>query len=211
MIYILSISIISAYLVNKYIHIICSEIPNNIKIKLLIYMSTILISLLIYQKYNKRITIDSIKYILLIPFLVIISIIDYYTTDIYDITLFSGIIIQVMIFLFSINNELNSLSHISGLFIGFIIPFIIAKITKGLGEGDIGLFSLCCFALGHNYSLYLISLSFILASIYCIYVLLMKSGKIRKIPFAPFISLATIMIILTKFDLLNFYLYIINN
>ena len=209
MIYIILIAILSAYIVNKYVHIICNEVPKNNKTKILIYIITMLVSILIYIKYD--LSIESIKYILLIPFLVIISIIDYHTTDIYDITLFSGIIIQSVLFILSINNELNSLSHINGLLIGFIIPFLIAKITKGLGEGDIGLFSLCCFALGHNYSLYLISLSFILASIYCIYVLLIKSGKIRKIPFAPFISLATVMIILTKFDLLNFYLNIINN
>lgn len=209
MIYIILIALLSAYAVNKYTYIICNEIPKNYKTKVFIYISIILISILIYIKYN--LTIDSIKYISLLPFLVIISIIDYHTKDIYDITLLSGIIIQSIIFLLSINNEHNLLSHVSGLLVGFIIPFLIAKITKGLGEGDIGLFSLCCFALGHNYSLYLISLSFILASIYCIYVLLIKIGKIRKIAFAPFISLATVMIILTKFDLLNFYLNIISS
>lgn len=209
MIYIILTASLFAYAVNKYTYIICNEVPKNNKIKIFIYISIIMISILIYIKHN--LTIESIKYISLLPFLVIISIIDYHTTDIYDITLLSGIIIQGIIFLLSINNGYNSLSYISGLLLGFIIPFLIAKITKGLGEGDIGLFSLCCFALGHNYSLYLIYLSFILASIYCIYAILIKSGKIRKIAFAPFISLATVIIILTKFDLLNFYLNIINN
>lgn len=209
MIYIILTALLFSYAVNKYTYIICNEVPKSNKIKIFIYISIIMISILIYIKHN--LTIESIKYISLLPFLVIILIIDYHTTDIYDITLLSGIIIQGIIFLLSINNVYNSLSYISGLLLGFIIPFLIAKITKGLGEGDIGLFSLCCFALGHNYSLYLIYLSFILASIYCIYVILIKSGKIRKIAFAPFISLATVIIILTKFDLLNFYLNIINN
>lgn len=209
MIYIILTALLFSYAVNKYTYIICNKVPKSNKIKIFIYISIIMISILIYIKHN--LTIESIKYISLLPFLVIISIIDYHTTDIYDITLLSGIIIQGIIFLLSINNVYNSLSYISGLLLGFIIPFLIAKITKGLGEGDIGLFSLCCFALGHNYSLYLIYLSFILASIYCIYVILIKSGKIRKIAFAPFISLATVIIILTKFDLLNFYLNIINN
>ena len=43
------------------------------------------------------------------------------------------------------------------------------------------------------------------------YILLTKSDKIRKIPFAPFISLATILIILTNFDILNFWFNIISN
>lgn len=209
MIYIILTALLFSYAVNKYTYIICNEVPKSNKIKIFIYISIIMISILIYIKHN--LTIESIKYISLLPFLVIISIIDYHTTDIYDITLLSGIIIQGIIFLLSINNGYNSLSYISGLLLGFIIPFLIAKITKGLGEGDIGLFSLCCFVLGHDYSIYLIYLSFILASIYCIYVILIKSGKIRKIAFAPFISLATVIIILTKFDLLNFYLNIINN
>ena len=54
-------------------------------------------------------------------------------------------------------------------------------------------------------------LSFILASVYCVYILLAKSDKIRKIPFAPFISLATVLIILTNFDILNFWFDIISN
>jgi prepilin signal peptidase PulO-like enzyme (type II secretory pathway) len=82
----------------------------------------------------------------------------------------------------------------------------LAKITKGLGDGDIGLYGLCCFALGKNYSLYLIVLSFILASVYCVYILLAKSDKIRKIPFAPFISLGTILIMITNYDILNLIL-----
>ena len=172
MIYIILTALLFSYAVNKYTYIICNEVPKSNKIKIFIYIS--MISILIYIKHN--LTIESIKYISLLPFLVIISIIDYHTTDIYDITLLSGIIIQGIIFLLSINNVYNSLSYISGLLLGFIIPFLIAKITKGLGEGDIGLFSLCCFALGHNYSLYLIYLSFILASIYCIYVILIKDS-----------------------------------
>ena len=90
--------------------------------------------------------------------------------------------------------------------VGIIIPYILAKITKGLGEGDIGLYGLCCFVLGEKLFNILIFLSFILASIYCMYILLTKSDKIRKIPFAPFISLATILIILTNFDILIFSL-----
>ncbi|WP_290453085.1 prepilin peptidase [Romboutsia ilealis] len=165
----------------------------------------ILSMVLTYQKYG--ITQQSVKYLSLIPFIIIISIIDYHTTYIYDITILSGIIIQCGIFLISPDIK----TYITALLVGIIIPYILAKITKGLGEGDIGLYGLCCFALGKNYSIYLIFLSFILASIYCVYILLTKGDKIRKIPFAPFISLATILIILTNFDILNFWFNIISN
>lgn len=205
MIYIILIAIIISYICNDQIYKICNELPKTKSNTIIIYIIMILSMVLTYQKYG--ITQQSVKYLSLIPFIIIISIIDYHTTYIYDITILSGIIIQCGIFLISPDIK----TYITALLVGIIIPYILAKITKGLGEGDIGLYGLCCFALGKNYSIYLIFLSFILASIYCVYILLTKGDKIRKIPFAPFISLATILIILTNFDILNIWFNIISN
>lgn len=205
MIYIILIAIIISYICNNQIYKICNELPKTKSNTIIIYILMILSMVLTYQKYG--ITQQSVKYLSLIPFIIIISIIDYHTTYIYDITILSGIIIQCGVFLISPDVKM----YITALLIGIIIPYILAKITKGLGEGDIGLYGLCCFALGKNYSIYLIFLSFILASIYCVYILLTKGDKIRKIPFAPFISLATILIILTNFDILNIWFNIISN
>lgn len=205
MIYIILIAIIISYICNDQIYKICNELPKTKSNTIIIYIIMILSMVLTYQKYG--ITQQSVKYLSLIPFIIIISIIDYHTTYIYDITILSGIIIQCGVFLISPDVKM----YITALLIGIIIPYILAKITKGLGEGDIGLYGLCCFALGKNYSIYLIFLSFILASIYCVYILLTKGDKIRKIPFAPFISLATILIILTNFDILNIWFNIISN
>ena len=204
MIYIILISIVISYICNNQIYKICDELTKNKYNTIIIYTLMILCMALIYQKYG--ITPQSIKYLSLIPFIIIISIIDYHTTYIYDITVVSGVLIQGIIFLIQPDEK-----YLLAFFIGIIVPYILAKITKGLGDGDIGLFGLCCFALGKNYSLYLIVLSFILASVYCVYILLAKSDKIRKIPFAPFISLATVLIILTNFDILNFWFDIISN
>ena len=204
MIYIILIATIISYICNKQVYKICEELNKSKFNTIIIYISIILSMVLIYIKYG--ITSQSIKYLSLIPFIIIISIIDYHTTYIYDITVVSGILIQGLIFLIQPDEK-----YLLAFFIGIIVPYILAKITKGLGDGDIGLFGLCCFALGKNYSLYLIVLSFILASVYCVYILLAKSDKIRKIPFAPFISLATVLIILTNFDILNFWFDIISN
>ena len=204
MIYIILIAIIVSYICDKQIYKICDELTKTKSNTIIIYTLMILSMVLIYQKYG--ITSQSIKYLSLIPFIIIISIIDYHTTYIYDITVINGILIQGIIFFI----EPDIKKYLLAFIIGIIVPYILAKTTKGLGEGDIGLYGLCCFALGKNYSLYLIALSFILASIYCVYILFRKSDKIRKIPFAPFISLATVLIILTNFDILNFWFDIIN-
>ena len=204
MIYIILIATIISYICDKQIYKICDELTKTKSNTIIIYTVMILSMVLIYQKHG--ITSQSIKYLSLIPFIIIISIIDYHTTYIYDITVVSGVLIQGIIFLIQPDEK-----YLLAFFIGIIVPYILAKITKGLGDGDIGLFGLCCFALGKNYSLYLIVLSFILASVYCVYILLAKSDKIRKIPFAPFISLAAVLIILTNFDILNFWFDIISN
>ncbi|MPM60410.1 hypothetical protein SDC9_107261 [bioreactor metagenome] len=209
MIYILIISIIASYISNKQIYSICDEIKKDKTNTVIIYTVIILTMISIYLKYG--FTIESVKYLTLIPFIVIISIIDYHTTDIYDITVLSGIIIQGVIFISTLNKDLNSASHISSMIIGLVLAYIISKITKGLGQGDIGLYSLCSFTLGHDYAVYLVSLSYILACIYCIYILFMKSDKIRKIPFAPFISLSTIIIMMTNNDILKIYFDVIGN
>lgn len=201
MIYIIINSIIFAYIANRYMYKICDEIKKVSINTVLIYTIILSISVLIYQKYG--ITIESLKYIALLPFITIISIIDYHTNYIYDITILSGIIIQGIIFIITSKLDTNATSHIVALILGFLMPYILVKITNGLGSGDIGLYSLCCFVLGHNYTFYLIILSFILACVYCIYSLLIKNDKIIKIPFAPFISMSTILIILTNYDILD--------
>ena len=205
MIYIILTGVIISHISNNQIYKICDEITKTKTNTISVYLLIILSMVLIYQKYG--ITIQSIKYLSLVPFIIIISIIDYHTKYIYDITILSGIITQG-IFLF-VCKDIKE--YLLAFVIGIVVPYILAKITKGLGDGDIGLYGLCCFALGKDYSLYIIALSFILASVYCVYILLRKSLKIRKIPFAPFISLATILIILTNFDILNFWFDIINN
>lgn len=208
MIYIVIISIIISHICNKQIYIICDELKRTNINTISIYTITISTMILIYYKYG--LTIQSVKYLSLIPFIIIISIIDYHTTYIYDITLLSGIIIQGVIFIITINKVQSPTSQISSMIIGLILASMISIITKGLGEGDIGLIGLCAFTLGNESAIGLINLSYILAFPYGIYILLLKSKETRKISFAPFISLATITIMLTNNDIFKIYFDIIS-
>ena len=90
MIYIILISIIISHICNKQIYKICDDLEKSKKNTIIIYTLIILTMILIYKKYG--ITLQSIKYLSLIPFIIVISIIDYHTTYIYDITILSGII-----------------------------------------------------------------------------------------------------------------------
>lgn len=67
------------------------------KIKIFLY---VIIPIIIYMLYVKLgLSKEFIMYSILIGFLIVISIVDYYTMYIYDITTISGIIVQGFIIL----------------------------------------------------------------------------------------------------------------
>ena len=206
---IIIIFIALSYILEKIIYKLDSSIHKSFTNKILIFLPNMIIPILIYTKYE--LTIQTISYMMLIPFLTIVSIIDFRTTYVYDVTILSGIIMQSVIFLLNKDTYTGSMSHIKGLFIGILLSYILSKITKSLGDGDIGFYGLCAFVLGHNNVAYMIFLSFMIGSIYGVYVILIKGKSIKSsIPFTPFISLATILIILTEKDIINLYFDILS-
>lgn len=203
------IFMILSYISERIIYRLDNSMDKNLTNKILIFLPNMIIPILIYTKYE--LSIQAISYMALIPFLTMVSIIDFRTTYVYDITILSGIIMQSVIFLLNKQLSRGSMIHIKGLFIGVVLSYILAKATKSLGDGDIGFYGLCAFVLGQEYSLYMIFLSFMLASIYGGYILLRKRRSIKSsIPFTPFISLATILIILTQKDIINLYFDILS-
>ncbi len=208
---IVAIFLIISYVENKLIYLICKEIEPSLSNSIIVYLTSIITSLLIYNKYE--ITLDSLSYFLLIPFVVVISIIDFRTSFVYDITVVSGIIIQGVVFILSKISYVELLEHFEGLIIGLLLSFLMCKLTKALGEGDIAFYGLCCFVLGAKHSLNLFALSFFITSIFGI-LLILKQRKINlkvRIPFTPFISVATILIILTQYDIIKIYFEMISN
>lgn len=168
-----------------------------------------IIPILIYNKYET--SMQTLSYMMLVPFLIIISIMDFRTIYVYDIVILSGIIMQSVILLLSKELRMGLMGNIKGLCIGAILSYFLAKITKSLGDGDILFYGLCAFVLGKKYCLYLIFLSFIVGSIYGIFILLTRKKSIKsEIPFTPFISLATILIILTQDNIINLYFDILS-
>ena len=207
---VIAIFLIVSYIENKLIYKICKEIKPSLSNTIIIYSTSIIISLLIYNKYE--ITTNSISYFLLVPFIVLISIIDFRTSFVYDIMVVSGIIIQSVVFILMKIPYVCLLDHLGGLLIGLLLSFLICKITKAIGEGDIGVYGLCCFVLGAEHSLNVFVLSFFITSLVGIFIIL-KQRKLNlnlRIPFTPFISMATILIMLTQYDIIKIYFEIIS-
>ena len=119
---------ILSYISEKIIYKLDNCMDKNLINKILIFLPNMIIPILIYTKYE--LSTQTISYMLLIPFLTMVSIIDFRTTYVYDITILSGIIMQSGIFL--LNKELNIslMSHIKGLFIGVVLSYILAKVIR---------------------------------------------------------------------------------
>ncbi|MEG2246765.1 MAG: A24 family peptidase [Peptostreptococcaceae bacterium] len=169
------------------------ELDKNKLVKIIyIIIPTLVFVLYVKLGFNE----EFLRYSILICFLLVISIIDYYTMYIYDITIISGIIIQGFILLTTKDIIIN---HILGLIFGFIIPYIMVKLTKGVGSGDIGVYALCCFCIGIEKCIYMIPISFMIGGVYGVYLIVSrKKSKNSYMPFAPCIFLATLFVILSQ-------------
>ena len=206
---ILIVFIILSFLSEKIIYKLDNSLDKNLINKVLIFLPNMIIPILIYNKYET--SMQTLSYMMIVPFLIIISIMDFRTIYVYDIVILSGIIMQSVILLLSKELRMGLMGNIKGLCIGAILSYFLAKITKSLGDGDILFYGLCAFVLGEKYCLYLIFLSFIIGSIYGIFILLTRKKSIKsEIPFTPFISLATILIILTQDNIINLYFDILS-
>lgn len=162
----------------------------NSKIKKLLYVIIPIVICMLYVKLG--LNEEFLRYSILICFLVVISLVDYYTMYIYDITIISGIMVQGFIILMTRGIIIN---HLLGLIFGLIIPYIMVRITKGIGSGDVGVYALCCFCIGIGNCIYIIPISFMIGGIYGVYLLITKKkSKDSYIPFAPCILLGTLFI-----------------
>ncbi len=172
----------------------------------LIELVTGVLFLLIYLTYG--FSFLALKYIVLICFLIVISIIDFETNYVYSNTTCLGIILGV-IFIVAEAILLKS-SFINYLFGGFIGGGLIALIVYtvgGMGEGDIEICALCGIFLGWKYTLIMLFLTFIIGAIISMILIVFKL-KNRKdyIPLGPFIFISVIITIFSGLKIWNMYI-----
>ena len=150
--------------------------------------------------------LDRINYFIFFVLAIIISLIDYYTMYVYDILVFSGIIIQSVVKIVNGNVEILVDSVLAGLLCA-LISYLIVKATNMMGTGDVGVYALCAMTIGFKSSLSLIPGSFLVSAIFLI-IRLIGGNRDKKIAFAPYIIITTILNIL-GFDIVRSYLDII--
>ncbi|KRQ86854.1 Type 4 prepilin-like proteins leader peptide-processing enzyme [Caloramator mitchellensis] len=165
-----------------------------------------LIYILLFIKFG--LTLIFIKYSILSSLIIVISVIDLFTTDIYTNTIYFGTAVGIIfIFIFLLMKQ-NIITFIIGALIGAGVISIIILTTHGMGWGDAELLFVIGLFLGVKLTIVTVFLSFILGGFIGSLLILLKI-KSRKdyIPFGPFISLATLISILWGDTLLSFYIF----
>jgi len=166
---------------------------------------TAILFLSIYLKYG--FTIESIKYIILSSFLIIIGMIDYYTMDVYSIITYTGIIVGIIFILIEYLTKSQIYTYLyGGILAGLVIALIII-LTKGMGWGDFEICIMSGLYLGFSKSIVMLMVSFILGGIIGILLIISKK-KTKKdyIPFGPYIVLGSIISILFADKIILWYL-----
>ena len=174
------------------------------KLTIFLIISTFVYIISIFKIYPNN--LYRFGYFIFFVLAIIISLIDYYTMYVYDILVFSGIIIQSVVKILNENVEILVDSVLAGLLCA-LISYLIVKATNMMGTGDVGVYALCAMTIGFKSSLSLIPGSFLVSAIFLI-IRFICGNRDKKIAFAPYIIIAAILNIL-GFDILRCYLDII--
>lgn len=164
----------------------------------------------VYLKYGYELL--TLKFIIFISILIIISIIDIDTTDVYLCTTLPGIISGFVFALINVlsNNAIKGYLFAAIISIGAII--LINTITEkfirlpAVGMGDAEVLVICGLFLGSKFGLLMLFMAVVSGGIVGIVLIVFKiKDKIDYMPFVPFITSASIITILFGQNILNFY------
>lgn len=187
----------------------CRNCRQKISIRYpLIELSTGAVFLALYIEYG--LTFITLKYIILACLLIVIGIIDYDTTDVYDSVIITGCVITAILisggFFMKYILLKDILNYILGALLGGGLITLIIVITGGMGWGDAEICALCGLYFGLLLTVEQLMLSFVIGGFIAVTLMLMKK-KSRKdyIPFGPFISIAGLITMLFGQIILNWY------
>ena len=190
----------------------CRNCSEKISIRYaMVEIATAILFLLTYFQYGA--TIYLVRYLLLIPFLIVIAMIDYDTMEVYTSTTWAAIAVGLLFL--GVNFYLGEpvVTYIYGGLLGAgTIAFIIllTKLilgTEGMGWGDAEICGLCGLFLGFKLTFMMMFFSFLIGGIIGVYLLRFKKRNGRsEMPFGPSIIMATFLIMIWGDKILSWYL-----
>lgn len=195
------------FLAGEFMYLCITRIPKEDKVinkpyiiknkKSMIFSYIIgILTVVIYLKYN--VSLLTIKYLMLMYIITVIGIIDYKTTDVYFKTTLPGIIVGLVFILIGTYYSISPTEYIlSGLVAGGTIAITHYISKGGIGGGDAEAFLICGLFLGIEKTIIVTLLSFTIATILGLSLVLLKRRKFKdSMPFIPFIAVTSISAIL---------------
>lgn len=184
----------------------CSHCKIGISIKYpIIEAITAILFLLLYLKFG--FTYKMFKYVVLLCYMIVISIIDLFSTDIYSITTYSGICIGLIFLAINLYLALPVLTYILAVLFAAVMMLIITLTTRAMGWGDMDICILIGLFIGLKLTILTMVLSFIFGGFISVFMIIIKRKAMRDpIPFGPFIALAMLVAIFLGEPILHWYL-----
>lgn len=180
----------------------------------LVELTTAILYLLTYLQYG--VSIELARVIILIPFLIVIAMIDYDTMDVYTTTTWFAIAMGFVLLGLNFYLGQEVATYIYGGLLGagtIVFIILVSKLilgTEGMGWGDAEICGLCGLFLGFKLTLVMMFFSFIIGGAIGVYLLKFKKKKGRsEMPFGPSIIMAAFLIIIYGDKILNWYLNLI--
>lgn len=164
-----------------------------------------LLYLIVYLKFG--LTLIALKYCILASILIVIGIIDYDTQFVFtSTTVFAAIIGIIFIVIQATSDKTEAVNLILGGVIGFAIIGLIVVVTKGMGEGDIEIATVCGMFLGIKGIILGLFLAVIIGGIIGIIILALKLKKAKeKIAFGPCIAVGCFISTIWGTEILKIY------
>jgi len=193
----------------------CSYCKNTISLRyIIVEVLSGSITVLAFNKFG--FSVELIFYLVLIYSLIVISVIDFDTHLILNkilITL-SVIIIVLNLFFNIVDWTEGSLGFLTGggilLLVSLIGKYILKK--ESMGMGDVKFAAVMGFFLGWKLVLIALYAGFVIALLYYIAAKVLNSkGLQKRIPMAPFFSIAIVLFLFYGETIINFYIKIIAN
>lgn len=185
----------------------CKNCKEKISIQYpLIELTNAVLYVLVFLKYQY--SLDTIKFMALVSFLIVIGVIDLKTKFVYNSTMIlMGIVAVVFLITDYVKLKSFPIDNILGGILGLVIIGLIVFITRGMGEGDIEIAAISGLFLGLKGEVFMLFFAVILGGIVGAIILIVKrkSGK-TEMPFGPFLAIAAITAIFYGNFIINQYL-----
>ena len=162
------------------------------KISLRYLIIEILNSMLFISIYIKfGFTEDTIKYCFFASLLIVIAFIDHNTQNVYNSTIIFGVAAGIVfLILEKAVYDISPIYNIAGFVLGVMLIGLLVFLTRGMGEGDIGIAALCGLFLGAKLILINLFLAIFIGGIIGAVILLFKlKNKKDSMAFGPSLAL----------------------